>query len=340
MKVVGLLILLININCYSHYRYHYHHHNHYHSRHILSSSSQPSSSQPSSSSSSSSSSSLNAYIDIDELLSLLDDDIFTNKVKNYRPIAGNDITIDLNVNTTATIYGGSENIKIKQMKKCNNCNGYGYIDDDDDSRSRSRSSSSSISDSSSSSGSMFSSSSDSSSMFSSSRDSSSNRDSSSGYCIKCNGKGTITTTKDITINILPGIMNNTIITMYNDGNDGLYGGKNGNLLIKVNIKYDDDSKYQRKGSIDIISDEEIQYYDAILGINKEVDTIHGKLLINIPSGSQHGTQIKINNYGIRIPETKQGDAYINLKIKIPVNVSEEEMTLLTAIQSHRTSINL
>jgi DnaJ-class molecular chaperone len=128
--------------------------------------------------------------------------------------------------------------------------------------------------------------------------------------------------------------------MYNDGNDGLYGGKNGNLLIKVNIKYDDDSKYQRKGSIDIISDEEIQYYDAILGINKEVDTIHGKLLINIPSGSQHGTQIKINNYGIRIPETKQGDAYINLKIKIPVNVSEEEMTLLTAIQSHRTSIDL
>jgi DnaJ-class molecular chaperone len=137
---------------------------------------------------------------------------------------------------------------------------------------------------------------------------------------------------DVNIPIPIGINNNTIIKVDNEGNDGLYGGKNGDLLVTTIIK-DNDNIYKRYGIRDIISNEEIPYYDAILGITKEVNTIHGKLLIDIPKGTQHNDMIKIKNYGIRVSQSQQGDAFINIKIKIPNDVSNEEYRLLSLIQS-------
>ena len=289
MVILNIIILLIiyYIDSSISYKY-YNHYYHYTNRLILSLSNNNDDND-------SINSNINNMINIDEILSLIDDDNFTNTIRKDQPIQGTNINIDIYIDFNTSIYGGNKDIKIRKYIQCKKCNGKGYNNNNDD-------------------------------------------DDDNDVCSNCNGKCTTMIIKDIDINIPIGINSNTIIKVNNEGNDGLYGGKNGDLFVNIIIKDNDSSSsssiYKRYGIIDIISNEEISYYDAILGTTKEVDTIHGKLLIDIPKGTQHNDMIKIKNYGIRVSQSQQGDAYINMKIKIPNEVSKEEYRLLSLIQSH------
>lgn len=224
---------------------------------------------------------LSDYIDIDEMISLFDDDILTSKIRSKPiPISGNDIEIDIEVPFNTATFGGKEQIKIKRNIECNTCNGSGFNQDDEDE-----------------------------------------------FCSKCRGKRTNLVIKEVLIEIPPGISENSLIKINGFGNSGVNGGENGNLLVTIkSIKCH--PKFKKRGTtLDIISEEEIFYYDAILGIKKEVETIHGLMLIEIPKGFQHGEEIKIKDYGIRIPESK-GDAYIIVKVKIPTEISPKEKELI------------
>jgi len=231
---------------------------------------------------------LSEYIDIDEMISLFDDDILTSKIRNKpKSITGNDIEIDIEISFQTATFGGNENIKIKRNVACNTCNGSGYNQDDE-------------------------------------------------YCSICRGKRTNLVINDVLIEIPPGISENSLIRINEAGNSGINGGNNGNLLVKIkSIKCH--PKFKKRGNLDIISEEEIFYYDAILGIKKEVETIHGYIVIDIPSGVKHGEQIKIKDFGIRISELK-GDAYIIVKIKIPTDVSEKEKELINQLDKLQKKI--
>ena len=113
------------------------------------------------------------------------------------------------------------------------------------------------------------------------------------------------------------------------GNAGKRGGRRGDLFVQLDIKKD--PKFSRDGA-DIASEEEVSYFDAILGTTIKADTVDGKLEVKIPPGTQPEQKLRLKGKGApRLGSDQRGDAYITVKVKIPSNVSGKEKELVEQI---------
>ncbi len=88
------------------------------------------------------------------------------------------------------------------------------------------------------------------------------------------------------------------------------------------------NKFTREG-YDIITDEEIPFTKAILGMELPVETIDGKVTIKIPSGTQSGTVIRLREKGVpHVRGNGRGDHYVRIKVVLPKNVTGRQKELL------------
>lgn len=89
-----------------------------------------------------------------------------------------------------------------------------------------------------------------------------------------------------------------------------------------------DKHFQREG-VDIITEEEITFPQAVLGTQLDVQTIAENVTIRIPSGTQPGTLIRLSGKGVqRIRSSSHGDHYVKVKIVIPKNPTKRQKELL------------
>jgi molecular chaperone DnaJ len=99
--------------------------------------------------------------------------------------------------------------------------------------------------------------------------------------------------------------------------------------VQVAVKRD--PKFKRDG-IDIYTDEEISYFDAILGTTIKADTVDGKMDVKIPAGTQPEQKIRLRSKGApKLGSETRGDAFITVKVKIPTNISGKEKELIESI---------
>jgi len=92
-------------------------------------------------------------------------------------------------------------------------------------------------------------------------------------------------------------------------------------------------KFRRRG-YDVISEEEITFSQAALGIVKEIETVDGPVKIRIPSGTQPGTQIRLRGKGIRrVSGHGQGDHYVIIRIQVPSKLNRDQKRLLEELES-------
>lgn len=150
------------------------------------------------------------------------------------------------------------------------------------------------------------------------------------YCPKCNGKGLNSETQEVVVRIPAGLPPGTSLRVRGAGNDGRRGGPRGDLFVVVNVKRDE--KFERDG-LDILTNEEITYADAILGATIKVDTVDGKLDVKVPPGTQPDQKLRLRNKGVPKLGTEdfRGDQYITIKVKIPQLVSGKEKALVEEI---------
>lgn len=87
-------------------------------------------------------------------------------------------------------------------------------------------------------------------------------------------------------------------------------------------------KFTREG-YDIVTEEEIPFTQAIVGIELAVETIDGKVTIKIPSGTQPGTVIRLKGKGVpHVQSSGRGDQYVKIKVVLPKSVSGKQKELL------------
>lgn len=86
------------------------------------------------------------------------------------------------------------------------------------------------------------------------------------------------------------------------------------------------TEFERQGS-DIFTEEKVSVPEAVLGTTIEVKTIHGKVKVKVPAGTQPGTLIKIKDKGVFSLRGKPGDHYVRIRIHIPTKLSSEEKRL-------------
>jgi curved DNA-binding protein len=105
-------------------------------------------------------------------------------------------------------------------------------------------------------------------------------------------------------------------------------GPNG-LDLYLIVQVAEDKRFERHGN-DLNTTAAVNVFTAILGGEAEVETMDGKIKLNIPAGTQPEQVFRLAGRGmphLKNPKEK-GDLYVKLKVQIPKYLSAEQRELL------------
>jgi curved DNA-binding protein len=132
--------------------------------------------------------------------------------------------------------------------------------------------------------------------------------------------------KKVRITIPAGVENGQKIKLAGYGAPGANGGPAGDLYITFIIE--NDPRYQRKGD-DIYIAEALPLYTAVLGGEHIVETLSGKIKVNIKPLTQNGSKIRLKGKGFPVykKENHFGDLYVKWSIQLPKQLTEKQKEL-------------
>ncbi len=138
----------------------------------------------------------------------------------------------------------------------------------------------------------------------------------------------------IKLRIKPGAEEGQILKLKGKGAPGINGGPHGDLLITVRIK--EHPLFKRKG-FDLYCDLPVDLYTAILGGKVELQTLKGRVKIDIPAESENGKVIRLNGLGMpkNAEKSNFGDLYVKLNVRLPKNLTAQEIQLFRKLANLR-----
>lgn len=139
--------------------------------------------------------------------------------------------------------------------------------------------------------------------------------------------------KTFEVKIPEGIRNGEKIRLIGQGKKGINGGKNGDLLIKINIE--DNSVFKLYGS-DLCTDLKLSPWEAALGTRVNVRTIDGETKVYIPQGIQSGEKIRIPSKGYKNGKGGRGDLVAEVKIMVPKKLELDEQEMFEKLKDMST----
>jgi len=140
------------------------------------------------------------------------------------------------------------------------------------------------------------------------------------FCSSCI-EGRVQGYERITVKIPKGVRDGEKLRVQGKGNAGRFGGEAGDLYIKIKVL--PHPLFEVDGN-DIIYQLPISIFDAVLGKEVEVPTLEGKISLKIPPGTDSGTKLRIKEKGLPDRNGRRGDMFVQIKITVPKNLSEEE----------------
>ena len=135
--------------------------------------------------------------------------------------------------------------------------------------------------------------------------------------------------KTFTIKIPSGIRNNEKIRLIGQGKNGLNGGKNGDLFIKINII--GNSKFKLSGN-DLLTDLYLSPWEAALGSRVNINGIDEKVSLYIPPGIQSGEKVRIPQKGYKDGKGGRGDLVAEIKTVVPKKLEDNEKELFERLK--------
>jgi molecular chaperone DnaJ len=148
-------------------------------------------------------------------------------------------------------------------------------------------------------------------------------------CANCNGRGRVKASRKIRVNIPAGVDTGTQLRVSGEGEGGLRGGSPGDLYVEIRVR--DDDRFQRHG-LDLLSQVEVSYLQALLGAELEVDTIEGTAKITVPAGTNSGERVRLEKHGIpSLRGAGRGSLYYEVAVEMPKKLTKDEEKLLREI---------
>jgi curved DNA-binding protein len=136
--------------------------------------------------------------------------------------------------------------------------------------------------------------------------------------------------KNVRITIPAGVENGQQIKLKGYGSPGANGGPNGDLFITFAIK--NNTAFRREGN-DLYKNEDVDLYTALLGGEKTIDTLSGKIKLKVNPETQNGTKIRLKGKGFPVykKEGQFGDLYITWEVKLPTHLTQKQKDLFTEL---------
>jgi curved DNA-binding protein len=132
--------------------------------------------------------------------------------------------------------------------------------------------------------------------------------------------------KNIRITIPAGIENGQTIKIAGHGGEGINGGPAGDLFITFIIN--DHPRFKRLGN-NLYTTVDLDLYTAVLGGEITIDTLTGRVKLNVKPETQNGSKVKLSGKGFPVYKKSGefGDLYVTYQVKIPTNLTEKQKEL-------------
>ena len=130
-----------------------------------------------------------------------------------------------------------------------------------------------------------------------------------------------TENRKVQVRIPPGVRTGSKVRVAGAGPNGA------DLYLIVEVAEDD--RFERRGS-DLHTTATVNIFTALLGGEAEVETMTGKVKLNIPAGTQPEQVFRVAGRGM--PQLKKneapGDLFVRLKVQIPKYLSSKQRELI------------
>lgn len=113
------------------------------------------------------------------------------------------------------------------------------------------------------------------------------------------------------------------------GKNGENGGKDGNLIIKINIVNDENIKLENEN---IIYNVDIYDYEVVLGGKKKIILFNEEIEFDIPDALKINEPVEIKEKGYFKLDNSRGNLYIKLNVIFNTNIDEKTKKLYEKIK--------
>jgi curved DNA-binding protein len=137
-------------------------------------------------------------------------------------------------------------------------------------------------------------------------------------------------TQTYQVKIPPGVTEGQRLRLAGRGEAGAGGGAAGDLYLRVRLAKHPDFEVEDKN---LIYEAELAPWEAVLGANISVPTLHGRVNIRIPPGTQSGQKLRVRGRGLPQRDGGNGDMIVVTSIAVPERVSDGERKLWEQLQS-------
>ncbi len=145
-------------------------------------------------------------------------------------------------------------------------------------------------------------------------------------CRTCGGTGRVKKRRTIHISIPAGIDEGQQIRVSGKGEAGINGGPPGDLFVVVKIR---PHEFFRREGDHIFCELPLTFTQAALGDEVEVPTVHGKVKLKIPAGTQSGKTFRLKGKGApNVRGYGHGDQHVKVKVITPTKLTERQKELL------------
>ena len=144
-------------------------------------------------------------------------------------------------------------------------------------------------------------------------------------CTDCKGTGSVRKRKTITVTVPAGVDTGTQIRIKGKGEAGINGGENGDIYVEFVVS--EDELFNRNEN-DLYLMLPVTITEAVLGCEKEVNTLDGEIILTIPAGSQNNDRLRVRGKGVPfINSSKRGDLYIIINVIMPTKLDRKQRKL-------------
>lgn len=155
-------------------------------------------------------------------------------------------------------------------------------------------------------------------------------------CPGCRGTGRTEVERTISVTVPPGADTGLRLFVGGEGDAGEPGAPRGDLELVVRVA--EHRLFKREGADLFIEEFPITFSQAALGANLEVPTLTGRARLQIPAGSQTGTEfrlrgegmpeLKVTRQGQPVEHTRKGDLRVTVVVETPAHLTKRQEELL------------
>jgi molecular chaperone DnaJ len=145
-------------------------------------------------------------------------------------------------------------------------------------------------------------------------------------CTTCKGHRMLTRAHTLPVKVPPGVEDGTRILYTGHGDTGLDGGPAGDVYVVLHVT--EHPFFERDGK-DLHCAIPISITQAALGAKVNIPTLEGEATLEIPPGTQSGTNFRVRKKGVPVLNgSGRGDLHVEVKVTIPEKLTRQQRELL------------